>query len=171
MAGKTIKCPRCAEVVPVPASNAVTARRRPAADEGFTEVQPRSGSKKAVPSTRRCPSCGKSVALAARTCRHCDAPLEEEDEREAPRKKRSKFKPCPYCGARGARPVLWTLWGSFYGPRLFNHVRCPDCGHAYNGRTGNSNLVPIIAFVTVPTVLIVAVLCVIAYLIHRQGYF
>ncbi len=179
MAGKKIKCPRCAELVPVPAGKAVTAKGRPAADEGFTEVKPlpaskvksAPGSKGAVPTTRPCPSCGKSVSLAARTCRHCDAPLDEEDEKEAPRKKRSKFKACPRCGARGARRVMWTPWGSFYGPKLFTHVRCPDCGYAYNGSTGGSNLVPIILFLAVPTVGIVAVLMVIAYLFHRQGYF
>jgi hypothetical protein len=140
LAGKTIKCPRCAGVVPVPTGKAATAGDRPAADEEFTEVQP-------LPSS------------------------EEEDEEEVPRKKSPKFKPCPRCGARGARRVRWTPWGSFYGPKLFNHVRCPDCGYAYNGRTGRSNLIPILVFVTVPLIGIVAALVAIAYIFHRQGYF
>jgi hypothetical protein len=140
LAGKTIKCPRCAGVVPVPAGKAATAGDRPAADEEFTEVQP-------LPSST------------------------EEDEEEALRKKCSKFKPCPRCGGRDARRVRWTPWGSFYGPKLFNHVRCPDCGYAYNGRTGRSNLIPILVSVTIPLIGIVAALVAIAYIFHRQGYF
>jgi hypothetical protein len=171
MAGKKIKCPRCAEVVLVPTSKAVTTKgRRPAAEERITEVQPLPKSK-AAPSTRPCPSCGKSVSLAARICRHCEAPLDEEDEKKVRRKKkRSKFKACPRCGARGAERVLWTPWGSFYGPKLFHHVRCPECDYAYNGRTGGSNLIPVILFVAVPTIAILGLISAIVFLLHGRGW-
>jgi predicted RNA-binding Zn-ribbon protein involved in translation (DUF1610 family) len=66
--------------------------------------------------------------------------------------KPSKYKPCPQCGASGAERVRWTPWGSFFGPKMFTHVRCPDCGYAYNGRTGGSNLIPAILMVLIPLV-------------------
>jgi hypothetical protein len=61
--------------------------------------------------------------------------------------------------------VTWTIWGSFYGPALFNHVRCPECRYAYNGRSGRSNLVPAIFFVTIPAILIAAIVGVVVWLI------
>jgi hypothetical protein len=61
--------------------------------------------------------------------------------------------------------VLFTPWGSFYGPALFNHVRCPECRYAYNGRSGGSNLIPAILFVVAPLVLMAAIIVYLALLI------
>jgi len=91
------------------------------------------------------------------------APVEPDEDAAPP--KRMAFKPCPRCGAEGAKRVLFTPWGSFYGPALFNHVRCPECRYAYNGRSGGSNLIPAILFVTVPLVLMAAIICYLALLI------
>jgi hypothetical protein len=61
--------------------------------------------------------------------------------------------------------VAFTWWGSVYGPAMFCHVRCRDCGYAYNGRTGRSNLIPAVIFVTIPAVLILLILGFIAFAI------
>jgi hypothetical protein len=82
--------------------------------------------------------------------------LEQGEETLLP--KAGPFKPCPRCGAEGAKRVLFTPWGSFYGPALFNHVRCPECRCAYNGRSGGSNLIPAILFVAVPLILMAAII-------------
>jgi hypothetical protein len=89
----------------------------------------------------------------------------EDDLNEDLPPQRKTFKPCPRCGAEGARRVLWTPWGSFYGPALFNHVRCPECSLAYNGRTGGSNLIPAIIFVTIPLLLMAGIVGFVAMMI------
>jgi predicted Zn finger-like uncharacterized protein len=94
---------------------------------------------------------------------------DEEDEDDRPRK--SKYKPCPRCGARGPKKVTWTPWGSFYGPAMFTHVRCQECGYAYNGKTGGSNLIPAILFVTVPLVGIFGIIGGIGFMLWQRGYF
>src|SRR5205823_11624228 len=111
LAGKRVKCPRCAQPIPVPGDEEE-------AEERYTEVKP-------VDSPRKKP--------ARRRAEEEEEDYPEEEEREA---RRSKYKACPQCGAYGARRVKWTFWGSFYGPAMFNHVECPDCGYRYNGRTG-----------------------------------
>src|SRR5262249_3435469 len=96
----------------------------------------------------------------------------DEDERdEEEDRPRSRWKPCPRCDARGARRVTWTPWGSFYGPALFSHVRCRECGYAYNGRTGGSNLHWAIIFGMVPLILILGIVGGVVYLLHSKGYF
>jgi hypothetical protein len=109
-----------------------------------------------------------------------DPDEDEEDDRKSRKgKKKGKkgkeepgdYKPCPQCGAEGATRVLWTPWGSFYGPAMFCHVKCPDCGHTYNGRTGGSNLIPAIICVVIPLLLILAILGGIVYIFYAQGYF
>ena len=81
----------------------------------------------------------------------------ERDE-DVPPIRQSDFEPCPRCGAEDPKRVKWTPWGNFYGPMLFNHVRCRKCQYAYNGRTGGSNLIWAIIFVTIPLVLIVGII-------------
>jgi hypothetical protein len=122
--------------------------------------------------TRPCPECGQEVPVGARKCRHCKAWVEQEEpagEEEAAPKKKSKFKPCPKCGATGAKRVKWTPWGSFYGPALFNHVRCPECEYAYNGKSGRSNLIPAIILVIIPLVLILGLIYVIYMILVERG--
>ena len=65
--------------------------------------------------------------------------------------------------------MKWTPWGSYYGPALFTHVRCPECGYTYNGRTGHSNLIPIIIFVTIPVLGIAGLIGYILYILHERG--
>jgi hypothetical protein len=47
---------------------------------------------------------------------------------------------CPRCRSEEApRSVGFTWWGGLIGPRLLNHVECPNCGERFNGATGRSN--------------------------------
>jgi predicted RNA-binding Zn-ribbon protein involved in translation (DUF1610 family) len=164
LAGKKIKCPRCAHVVEVPAEEGVMVAEAASTDE-ITAERPKSKAGKAT--TRPCPECGEPVALTASKCRHCKAPLDDEDD-DADVVKRSKYKPCPRCGETDAKRVLWTPWGSFYGPALFSHVRCQECRYAYNGRSGRSNLIPAIIFVTIPLVLILAILGFLGWIVYAS---
>ena len=141
MAGKKIKCPRCAHVVTVPASEEATVEEAPVVEEITAEPPAKK------PARRR----------------RDEEDDRDEDDRDRPR---SKYKPCPRCGESGATRVVWTPWGSFYGPALFTHVRCPGCGYKYNGRSGRSNLIPAIIFVTIPAVLIAAILGFLGWIIY-----
>jgi predicted RNA-binding Zn-ribbon protein involved in translation (DUF1610 family) len=166
LAGKTIKCPRCSHVLKVPAAEEVVELvEEEAGPEEITAEPPKP---KKASAKQPCPECGEPVSRTATKCPYCKAPLDEDDEEDDEReqRKRSKFKPCPRCGESGARRVVWTIWGSFYGPALFTHVRCPGCGYAYNGRSGRSNLIPAIIFVTVPLVLILAILGGLGWIIY-----
>ena len=184
MAGKKIKCPRCAHVVAVPAkaTEAVVTLEEVAEPEERVTAKPGPKSQGKPAATRPCPECGERIPVEARKCRYCKAVVaeeeveeleEEEDEEEEDSRpaKRSKYKPCPRCGEVGAKRVVWTAWGSFYGPAMFNHVRCPECGYKYNGRTGRSNLIPAIIFVSVPLIFILAIFGVLIWYIHHLGYF
>jgi hypothetical protein len=95
------------------------------------------------------------------------AQIEDDLDEDVPPNQPKTFKPCPRCGAEGAQRVLFTPWGSFYGPALFNHVRCPECRCAYNGRTGRSNLIPAIIFVTIPALIIAGFLGFIAVVLYK----
>jgi len=142
-AGKKLKCPKCTAIIQVPAGPTVL--------EVSDDVPPRVR-----------PVTGRSEAIEEGSPRRRSAARDDENEPDAyddrPRKKfKSSFKPCPRCQASGARRVTWTPWGSFYGPAMFTHVRCQECGCKYNGRTGRSNLIPAIIFVTIPLLLIGAI--------------
>jgi DNA-directed RNA polymerase subunit M/transcription elongation factor TFIIS len=147
MAGKKIKCPRCAHIVAVPAEEVATL-------EAATEDDAITANAPAAKGTKKSAAAPKEI--------------EEDEEREV---KRSKYKPCPRCGEEGAKRVKWTPWGSFYGPALFSHVRCPACAYAYNGKSGRSNLIPAIVFVTIPLLIILGILGALGWFIHHQGYF
>jgi DNA-directed RNA polymerase subunit M/transcription elongation factor TFIIS len=150
MVGKQIKCPRCARAVEVPAPGAITEKPGRPADEPAAEgiaKQRRRGTEEPV----------------------LVDPMEDEEE-EVPVRTRSKYVPCPRCGAEEARRVKFTFWGSYYFTALFKHVRCQECGCAYNGRTGRSNLLPAIVCVTVAAVAFLGVLGVIYWLFHSRGY-
>jgi predicted RNA-binding Zn-ribbon protein involved in translation (DUF1610 family) len=172
--GKQLKCPRCAAVLTVPSTPAAApdarAQVRPAVRATPPPASPAAGATAgpgeqpatvlpASASGRRCPRCGEKISAGANRCRYCRAWLDEDEEQEPreQRRRRRDFKPCPRCGARHAERVTWTPWGSFYGPALFTHVRCRECGYGYNGRTGRSNLLPAIFMVAIPLILIIAI--------------
>ena len=66
--------------------------------------------------------------------------------------------------------MLWTAWGSFYGPAMFTHVCCPDCNYRYNGKTGGSNLIPAILFFTAPLIGILAIIGAVVYILYSRGH-
>jgi LSD1 subclass zinc finger protein len=148
LAGKKVRCPRCAAVVEVPATEAV-------AEVVPEEVEPEDDAFTDAPVPRRAKAQKLPFKKASRKRRD----EEEEDE---------EYKPCPQCGAGGATRVIWTPWGSFYGPALFTHVRCPECGFGYNGNSGRSNLIPAIIFVTIPALLILAIIGFVVYMIVNR---
>lgn len=145
----SLSCPRCRALVTVPGADL--------AEAGITEERPLPVVAPAGV-TRPCPHCGRPIAVAAQKCRHCKRWLDDDEGDEDEDVYETGHRPCPRCGARGARRVVFTFWGSFYGPALFHHVRCPECQYAYNGKTGRSNLVPAIVFVTIPALLILAII-------------
>jgi DNA-directed RNA polymerase subunit M/transcription elongation factor TFIIS len=149
---ETLVCPNCDSPIPVPAAHVGAEIVCPKCEE----LVPVSSGQMATEAVME--GMPLAAGAASRTSRI------ELDE-DAPPLKRGVFKPCPRCGAEGAKRVLFTPWGSFYGPALFNHVRCPECHHAYNGRSGGSNLIPAILFVAIPLVLIAAIIGYIAMLI------
>jgi hypothetical protein len=128
----------------------------------------------------KCPRCARLVEVPARAAitqkprpRPDEAVTVEplEDDEEVPVRRRSRYQPCPRCGAEESERVLWTFWGSFYFTALFKHVACPACGCRYNGRTGRSNLLPAVLCVGVAAAALLGVLGFIAWFFHRQGYF
>ncbi|MFO0925610.1 MAG: hypothetical protein U0736_01040 [Gemmataceae bacterium] len=170
LAGRKVKCPRCAGVLVVPAAKPKEEEVAPVelVEERVTEAPAGKGRKGAI---RRGdddePRGGRhrgGIKTDGRPSRKRGR-LDDDDSDE-----RSQWKPCPKCKARGAKRVLWTPWGSFYGPALFHHVRCPACGYKYNGRTGRSNLVPAVIFVTVAVVGIVGILVGLFVMLHMRGY-
>jgi predicted Zn finger-like uncharacterized protein len=166
-AGRRVKCPQCSAIVTVPADDGgiqlvPEGPRANVTAEEPARLRPESGRGR----TRECPECGGQVSVTARTCRHCRARLDPDEAEDEEFRVRSPFVPCPRCHARGAKRVIFTFWGSFYGPALFSHVRCPECGYAYNGRTGGSNLVPAIFFVTIPLIGIIVIVGLLGLLIY-----
>jgi DNA-directed RNA polymerase subunit M/transcription elongation factor TFIIS len=150
--GKSIKCPQCSKVVRVeePLEEA------PLLDDDPPQLKP------ARP-RRAAPRDEDEDDDRPRRRKRVDDEGDDDDEGEGegdegqekrPKKKRGKYVPCPSCGGRDASRVIWTFWGSFYGPAMFTHVRCPDCGTKYNGRNGRSNLIPAVIFVMIPLMFI-----------------
>jgi hypothetical protein len=68
------------------------------------------------------------------------------------------YKPCPKCSSTGATKVGYTWWGGLLGPSLLTHVKCDNCGNAFNGKTGQPNTVGIIVYSVVMFVIVVAVI-------------
>jgi hypothetical protein len=176
-AGKQAPCPGCKQPVTVPNGERAPQVSGPA-ERGITK-QPRAGSNlsraKSVPTAT--PSGGarpRPSAESKRSRRDEDDEvvdveviedddevvdvevIEEEEEEVRPRRRRKRsrtgpYATCPECGERGdARRVSYTLWGGFVGPWLLTHVRCNNCGAAYNGKTGNSNTTAIVLWVVIP---------------------
>jgi predicted Zn finger-like uncharacterized protein len=184
LAGKKVKCPRCAHLIVVPARDEDLTEVLNVPDEGITEVRPNAKArKKPAPDEDEDEEREERVSASkpkakAKPARSRDEDEEEEEERPKRKKKRSakdedgpQYAPCPNCGAEDAKAVKWTPWGSFYGPAMFTHVKCRECGSCYNGKSGRSNIIPIIIFVTVPLLGILGILGGLAYLFYSKGYF
>ena len=62
--------------------------------------------------------------------------------------------PCFRCGSTYARKVDFTWWGGLLGPKMLNHVRCVQCGQAFNAKTGRSNLAAIVLYQAIVLVVI-----------------
>jgi predicted Zn finger-like uncharacterized protein len=157
-AGKQLKCPRCSETLDVPAQPpAEVIPLDPALREHVEEVRP-------GPRGPQPPVLATAVE---------EGPPDRRGGRSGPGEGRrgrrpAVYQPCPRCGAEGARRVTWTPWGSFYGPSLLTHVRCPGCGYAYNGRTGRSNAVGIFFFTLIPFLLLVGINLGLWFAVGRQ---
>ena len=65
--------------------------------------------------------------------------------------------PCYRCGSTYARKIEFTWWGGLLGPRMFNHVKCLQCGQTFNSKTGRSNLKAIVLYQLV-TLAVIAIL-------------
>jgi hypothetical protein len=163
LAGKKVKCPGCGKPVPVPAAEE---EPEPVVEE-VQEAPPKPGksAKAAVTSRPKAPAEVEPT----------DDDEPEEEERGAKGKAAkgggSQWVPCPKCGATGARRVKYTFWGSFYGPKLFSHVRCQQCRTTYNGKTGGSNIIPAIGCVALPAMGIIFIIALILVYIWYLGYF
>lgn len=53
---------------------------------------------------------------------------------------------CPSCQSANVKRMSFTWWGGAIGPRILHHVKCGDCSHTYNGRSGQSNTKGIIIY-------------------------
>jgi predicted Zn finger-like uncharacterized protein len=153
LAGKKLRCPRCSGIVAVPNGQAAARPLTPreVADPQVRQVRP--APRAARPQVQPVTDIEQGQP-ARRPARH---EHDEEPEGRRPKRRGKDYEPCPRCGSGGAVRVVWTPWGSFYGPALLTHVRCPQCGYAYNGRTGRSNVLAATLFVLVPLLLIIAI--------------
>jgi hypothetical protein len=56
---------------------------------------------------------------------------------------------CPRCHVQGEpRPVGFTWWGGLIGPKMLDHVECPQCRARFNGKTGRSNTTAIAIYMS-----------------------
>jgi DNA-directed RNA polymerase subunit RPC12/RpoP len=145
-----------APAVPPAQAQAVTSVPTAATSDAVAQVEPTVDSLREK-RKRKCPHCGDRIDRDATRCPTCRRKITARDEQEV-EEADEEWVPCPQCGAKGAERVIWTFWGSFYGPALFSHVRCPECNSTYNGRSGRSNLLPAIIFVSIPLLLIAAII-------------
>ena len=148
--GATLTCPKCAHHVSTtgPAAE-VTGRAPPLPAE--------------PPPWEEEPLEARPAPAEARRPRRGSDRRERYDDDDEFRLPRSRYKPCPRCGGVHADRVVWTAWGSFYGPALLCHVRCGTCGATFNGRTGRSNAIAAFIFVLVPLLLILLIFAVLGW--------
>jgi ribosomal protein S27E len=179
LAGKKIKCPKCATVLLVPKPEDEEER-----EQRFSEApiaSPKKKAKIAVDEDEedqderpRGKKDRAPVKDGFKSTKARNRQVEDDDDDDAPRKKKkgkkTKYQDCPQCGASDPARVLWTPWGSFYGPAMLSHVRCTECNHHYNGRTGGSNTLGIVVFVTMPLIGIICLIGAIFYVLYTRNY-
>jgi hypothetical protein len=68
----------------------------------------------------------------------------------------SPYVPCPQCQMPSPQPVKFTWWGGLLGPKMLSHVKCQQCGLAYNGKSGQSNTKGIIIYAIVVNLIVFA---------------
>jgi hypothetical protein len=56
------------------------------------------------------------------------------------------YAPCPQCGSPNAQKLRFTWWGGVLGPKILTHVKCPNCGKKYNGKSGKDNTTGIVIY-------------------------
>ena len=89
-AGKSAKCPSCAELITIPAMEEVYDAEdveSPVADGEFGGGD--SYDSPAIPDGRACPACGEMVKEQAKKCRHCGEVFDADLKRRSGRKKSS----------------------------------------------------------------------------------
>lgn len=69
----------------------------------------------------------------------------------------SEYVPCPRCTRPDPQKVTFTWWGGVIGPSLLKHVKCNGCGFAYNGKSGQSNDMMIVAYSVVVGLICLAI--------------
>lgn len=67
---------------------------------------------------------------------------------------------CPQCGGSKAEKVRFTWWGGILGPKILTHVKCQECGKAYNGKTGRENTTGIVIYTAVVAIIILGLVAV-----------
>jgi predicted Zn finger-like uncharacterized protein len=140
--------------------------RLPADHVGAKVPCPRCEHLVAVPGEAGAEEIMEAKPAARKAVRRPVQAADVEPDEDAPPVRQGDFEPCPRCGAEDPKRVKWTPWGSFYGPLLFNHVRCRKCKYAYNGRTGGSNLIWAILCVTIPLIAIAGLLVFIGWRLY-----
>jgi phage FluMu protein Com len=184
-AGRKAKCPACQTVLVVPGATTAApvqprkeapARTRPTpAAEEDVAVSPRKPAPrpaKPAPSAVRPKKPPRDEVDEVEEVEEVEeeeaAEEEEEFEEERPRRRRKKrrrwrgeWAECPNCGAPGDATRLWyTWWGGFVGPLVICHVRCNQCGTAYNGKTGDYNTTRILIYYGIGLAIVLVVVAV-----------
>lgn len=149
LAGKAAKC-SCGAVLQIPAPNTVAG----GADSIFDELS----AEELNPTPFAQPSTGSRAASSPGD----GDVLRQYAGVSAGHAGGARAGCCPSCGSRSSNKVSWTWRGGILGPRIFNHVRCNQCGTAYNGKTGNYNTTAIGVYLGVSFALGFGVLTLIA---------
>jgi hypothetical protein len=182
LAGKKIKCPKCATLVLIPAEDEEElAAVEVAPDESGEAPAPKRRSKRDDDEdeedritdrprrkSRRDDDDDEDDDRPRKRRRSRDDDDEDDDDRPK-KKKKVKYEPCPQCDAPDPQRVKWTAWGSFYGPAMLSHVRCQECGYCYNGKTGRSNVVAATIFVLVPLIGILTIVGAVGYMLWKYS--
>jgi uncharacterized protein (DUF983 family) len=73
----------------------------------------------------------------------------------------NQYAPCPKCRSTGAELMKFTWWGGLLGPKILTHVKCPACGHTFNGKTGRDNTTGIVIYSVIVGVVALGLLVVV----------